>query len=299
MLWYEIILSLLAIVSLLFIVWKYVSKFPLAARVDLGELPEEKQQSVKQVMLERRLQRKVRERLRKVKVIVSPWWKMLKNIAYNIYQALLEYERNVRAKRLQAKSAVEVGNNSLQQRVELLLSEAEEEMKKDNLLEAEKKLIEVVTLDPKNVKAFAGLGEIYINQRKYKEARETFLYLLKISGADADFYDKLGQIAQAEGKLQEAESHYLKSVDINSQNANFLYHLAEVYQLEGEYDKAVVYLKKTLSLEPNNPRYLDSLLKVSIIRKDKITAKEIFDKLKEVNSENKKLSEFREQIDNL
>ncbi len=69
--------------------------------------------------------------------------------------------------------------------------------------------------------------------------------------------------------------------------------------MENEYDQAVEYFEKALALEPKNPKYLDALLNISIIRKDKVRAGQILNVLKEVNPENNKISEWREQIERL
>jgi hypothetical protein len=54
--------------------------------------------------------------------------------------------------------------------------------------------------------------------------------------------------------------------------------------------------RKALEIEPNNPRYLDTILEISIIKKDKVLANETYKRLKEVNPENQKLAEIKEEI---
>jgi len=55
-------------------------------------------------------------------------------------------------------------------------------------------------------------------------------------------------------------------------------------------------IKRSLEKHPNNPRYLDTMIEISIINKDKISALEAFDKLKEANPDNKKLEEWKKEI---
>ena len=55
-------------------------------------------------------------------------------------------------------------------------------------------------------------------------------------------------------------------------------------------------LRQALKIEPKNPRYLDTLLEISIIRKDRVTAVLIFDTLAEVDSSNANLANYQEQI---
>ncbi len=299
MVWYEIFFLLLAIGSGLGIVYFFVKKFPLAARIDPSQLIETKQQAIKKSMLEQRLRRILLDSTKIWRAKSKVLLKALKNILISLYHDLLEKEKQLINKRRQAKSAAVVGMNSLQQRLESLLIQAEEHIKKDEWSEAEKKYLEIISLDPKNIKAFEGLGDIYLELKKYDEAKEVYEYLLKLSTAEAYFHDKLGQVAKAQGHLQEAESQFRLSVETNNQNANYLYNLAEVFVLEGEYDQAVVYFEKALGLEPKNPKYLDALLNISIIRKDKVRAGQILNILAEVNPENKKIPEWQEQIESI
>ncbi len=299
MLWYEIIFLIIAAFCFAGIVYFLVKKFPLAARVDIANLAETKQQEIKKNMLEQRLRRLLLERTKIWRTKVQALLKVLKNILLGLYHDLLEKEKQLLNKRRQSKSAAVVGMNSLQQRLSDLLIAAQEHMKKDEFVEAERKFLEIISLDPKNIDAFEGLGDIYVELKKYNEAKEVFKFLLRLSNAEAYFHNKLGQVARAQGHLQEAEAQFRLSVETSNQNANYLYNLADVFVMENEYDQAVEYFEKALALEPKNPKYLDALLNISIIRKDKVRAGQILNVLKEVNPENNKISEWREQIESL
>jgi len=299
MTWYEIILLIISGISLAVVLYRLVTKFPLAARVDVASLPETKQQTVKKSMLEQRLRRLVMENTKEIRVKSGEILKVLKNILVALYHDLLEKEKQLMNKRRQARSAALVGERSLQQRLENLLSEAQIHFKQDEYTEAEKKFLEVISLDPKNAEAFEGLGDMYQMLRKYNEAKEVFTYLLKLTSAQAYFHDKLGRVAKAQGHLQEAESQFRLSIEMNNQNASYLSDLAEVYEMEEEYDRAAEYLEQAVVIEPHNPKYLDALLNISIIRKDKVRSLQIFNILSQVNPENQKLVDWKEQIESI
>jgi len=48
------------------------------------------------------------------------------------------------------------------------------------LSEAEKKFIEIISLDPKNLKAYKGLGQVYLELKEYKQAEQTFMFVLQL-----------------------------------------------------------------------------------------------------------------------
>jgi len=299
MTWYEIILLIISVSALALLAWRYLLKFPLVARVDADNLPATKQQQTKKNILDQRLRRLFSNKTVNIRQRAKSIIQLLRSLLTGLYHDLLNKERELKAKRMQARTVTAVGQSSLAERIKNLIDEAQELYRQDNLVEAEKRYLEIISLDPKNVPAFEGLGDLYLQQRKYQEARETFDYLLRLTDAEAHFYDKLGQVAKAQGRLQEAEAQFIKSVELNNQNAGYLFDLAEVYRLEGEYDKTADYLKQALAIEPNNPKYLDALLEISIIRKDKAVASEVLLRFMEANPDNQKISEFKQKIEEM
>ncbi|MCX6798366.1 MAG: tetratricopeptide repeat protein, partial [Candidatus Falkowbacteria bacterium] len=101
------------------------------------------------------------------------------------------------------------------------------------------------------------------------------------------------------GDLNGARDEYLKSINLNKQNAQTHFSLASVYQALGKWPEAIRSLKKALKIEPANPKYLDTMLEISIIIKDKVLALDAYQKLIKTNPENKKIAEFKKQIDEL
>ena len=75
--------------------------------------------------------------------------------------------------------------------------------------------------------------------------------------------------------------------------------LAEVYRELEEEEKALQTAQRALLLAPNNPKILDFLINISIIMSDKELAADYLGRLKEINPENQKITEFMERLDNL
>jgi protein O-GlcNAc transferase len=164
--------------------------------------------------------------------------------------------------------------------------------------EAEKKYIEIISLEPKNVEAYRGLGNLYFIQNNYEDAKQTFNHVLKINKEDDMAYAKLGAIAAESGDLKDAKDSYLQSINIQNKAIHF-FELAEVcYKLE-EYADATKNLEKALEIEPNNPKYLDILITVCIAAKNKAKAADVLDRLNEVNPDNQKIEEFAAEIKEL
>ncbi|NQU99574.1 MAG: tetratricopeptide repeat protein [Parcubacteria group bacterium] len=75
-----------------------------------------------------------------------------------------------------------------------LLEEAAEELGSGNYKEAESNYIKVVTIDPKNTRAYKGLGKIYRKQDNKKDAIASFEQVLKIDPNDSETIEELEKL---------------------------------------------------------------------------------------------------------
>lgn len=288
---YNIIPLILILICGLVIIYVITRKFPALANLDLSTIPQEKEARVKQQILQSRLKRKVNKwilvgnkLLYPLRIKIGRWIKTL----YDKLRVLKEnYQKESRA--------ATKGDAAVNE----LFSEAEELIKKEEYEEAERKYIQAISIDSKNIKAFKLLGELYLVAKKLPEAKETFEHVLKLTAEDADVYAHLAEIAQAKGNLEKAKSNYLQSIELNNAKSQNYYNLADVYRAMNNNKEALNSIKEALKIEPNNPKYLDTMVNLSIITKEKADAWEAYKKLKEINPENKKLSEMKKQIDDL
>ena len=285
---YNIIPLLLILISLSVIIVIVSRKFSVLAALDVASIPAEKEAKFKERIISNRLKRNIVKYWSKASQVLAP----LGRLAGNYLKSRLR-------KLYQAKNVYQAGEKiDSPKTIDQLFSQAEELKKSDDMDEAEKKYIEIIGLDSKNIKAFKELGRIYFEKKEFEEAKQTFEHILKLK-EDEDIYENLAQIAKEKGDLNEARDEYLKSININKQNAQTHFSLAEVYQAMGKMTEAARTLKKALRIEPANPRYLDTMLEISIIIKDKALALYTYQKLLKANPENNKLEKFKRQINEL
>ena len=255
---YNIIPLLLILISLSVIIVIVSRKFSVLAALDVASIPAEKEAKFKERIISNRLKRNIIKYWAKASRALTPLGRLaggyLKSRLHKLYQAKNVYQANQRVD----------GPETINQ----LFSQAEELKKRDDLDSAEKKYIEIIGLDSKNIKAFKELGRVYFEKKEFEEAKQTFEHILKLKEDDEDIYD-------------------------------IHFSLAEVYRAMGKLPEAARALKKALKIEPLNPRYLDIMLEISIIIKDKALALDTYEKLLKANPENNKLEEFKRQIDEL
>ncbi len=262
---YNIIPLILILISLSVIIAIAVKKFSVLANLDTENIQAEKEAKFKERIISSRLKRNFFKWSAKLMKTIRPVGDAAGKFFKWIYKKLHELKEDY-----QSEETV-LSEDGIKQKIKALFDEAEAFKKQDNLIEAEKKHIEIIGLDGRNIKAFDALARLYFERKEYKEAKQTFEHVLKLK-EDGEETDQLPQT---------------------------YFDLALVCEATGNLDEAMGNLGKALKLEPNNPRYLDIMLKISIINKDKVSALEAYNKLAEVNPDNQKLVEFKAQIDEL
>ncbi len=149
--------------------------------------------------------------------------------------------------------------------IKRMLEEAAELVREDKFGAAEKRYVEIISHDSKNVKAYEELGRLYIKIKQPAQARETFSFILNFQPADASVLVSLGEIALEEEDLR----------------------------------TALDYFEQAIELRPKNPKYLDFMINAALDLEEVEPARRGIDQLTKVNPENKKLEEFEERIKGL
>ena len=267
-----------------------IRKFPVLARVDINTIKKEKEDDFKEQILKKRFKRAIKKNSAKILEFLEPVTKIISNWVRDGYEKLHELRAEYKKK---SEHQEELSDHKREELVATLLSASEELIKKEAYKQAEEKLIEVISLDNKNTTAFKNLGRVYVKLGSLEEARETFEYLVKVRKEEFNAYKK--SLVGTDKTNEEV----FKIFNAESQFSQAYFDLANVYQELEKYPEAIKNLKKALEIEPNNPRYLDTIMEISIIIKDKITALDAYKKLKEANPDNQKLAEFKDAIDAL
>lgn len=292
----DIILIVIAVLSLAYILWLVVRKFPRLKNVNVDDLPEIKAQRQKDEILKGRLGRFWQDIFDRVDDYATPAKEKVNGFFGQYYDKLKNAEQELRRKGHQrlttAVDKLQTAND--------LLTEAKQYINQEEYQKAEDALVDVLSFDEHNVDAYKLLAEVYRLKKEYVQAKETLEYLLKLThDEDASVYYSLADIAKERGNLKQAEEDYIKSISLSSDNDQYFLSLAEVYLDLEENEKAFEVAQNALVLSPRNPKVLDFLINTSIIMQDKELATQYLDKLKEVNPENNKITDFLEQIDNI
>lgn len=254
---FDIIPLAIIVLSLAGIIFVIVRKFPVLAAINVETIKSEQEAAKKEKIIASRLERKIIDFGKLLYKILLPIGRGARNLFLKIYAKALAMEKKYAKKKEKPAAPVDAD-----QEIKTLFFEAEDCLKTGKLEEGEQKCIGIIALDHKNIDAYKKLGQIYLEQKNYDNAYQTFSHILKLKPDDVETLLDLGALCKERGENEVALANFRRAVE----------------------------------LEPASPKNLDFLIEMSIIVKNKDLAEETLGKLKEVNPENQKLAEFEERI---
>ena len=294
----DIIVITIAFISLIVVLFIVFRKSPVLSVIDPHKVPEAKENKIKNGLIETRLKRRLGDINLKLKGNVGPIYKKIEEKTASWYHKLMVLEKKYHEEIKKAPITLEEKDEQ-GQKIKELLKEAEELVSREDCQVAEKRCIEVLALDPKNIDAYHLLGDIYLEMKDFEHAKEIFKFLIKINAKDDRAFSGLGNIATSLGDLREAREDLKHSIDLNNKISSYHLNLARVYQAMGDNENTIKCCQEALALEPNSPKNINLLLSVCLETKNKGLAIRTYDRLKKANPENQKLNEIKKQIDDL
>ena len=239
-----IILFLIAVSIIALVV---VRKLPQLASLHIEESSREKLKQLKKSLIVSRMIRKL-EAVKK-KVIAPETWQRVQYIVRQSYTRLKMLEEKYRANTADAK-------------IKILLKRGLANIVDDPEL-AEQCFLDVITLDPRNLDAYEGLSQIYLERKNMHEAQEIAEFLIKINPAA---------------------------------RVRYFFELAQKFLQIGDGAEAWKYALQSVNIEPANPKYLDFIIELAILQGSTQDGREYLERLRGVNPENAKLTDFEERL---
>ncbi len=145
------------------------------------------------------------------------------------------------------------------------LDEAAVLAREEEWAQAEKKYIEIISLNPKEVKAYEHLGRLYTKTGQFDQADQCLRFAAKLRPDDASVRASLG----------------------------------ELYMGNGQWTQALEELSLAIEKRPGNAKYLDRYIETAIALKNIEKANRALGQLKESNPENQKIMEFEARLEEI
>ena len=117
--------------------------------------------------------------------------------------------------------------------------------------------------DPSSAEALYGLGSVYLQRQKTKEARESFERALKLQasypGTIPNAWNNLGILSAREGEAAAAIDFFQRALQIDPAHLIALVNLGNAYRQQKEWDEAKKVLQRAFEVEPDDPEVNYSL----------------------------------------
>jgi arylsulfatase A-like enzyme/Tfp pilus assembly protein PilF len=120
--------------------------------------------------------------------------------------------------------------------------------------EAEKILLELIAITPRNVSAINVLGLMAIKQGDHEKALHYYQQSLAVDGTQFRVYSVLGAVALTDGDLGTAEKYVHRSLELNPHFVEAMATLGFIESLKGHDVQAEAWYRKGIALDPTFPR---------------------------------------------
>jgi tetratricopeptide (TPR) repeat protein len=280
--WFYIVAIIIVIASLSGIGVIVGKKFPQLTLIDTEALPLERDAKKKKEIMHERVSRMTGSFGRRLSGGLTRGFNRVQERFRESYRKLLVLEQRYRTQKplTPEENAAKIAS---------LFVQAVEFRKAAEYGNAEKRYIEVLSIDRKNHDAYWGLGELYLEAKRYDQAKETFAYLVRM-------LRKTARCTHGEAGAAPADRPCEASASAHSDIATGWFETGMAAQAAGDLHEARKAFERSVAFEPANPRHLDLLLDACILEGDKLRAAEVLQQLRAANPENNKLEAFAERV---
>jgi len=163
--------------------------------------------------------------------------------------------------------------------VEFFLHQAEASLSREDYLDAERQFIKVIEKDPKSEAAYAGLGKLYLAQRKFDEAAQTYNFLVKHHPTNDGYHSSLGQIYHGQKLYDKAAVAYERAIELAPANSKRYINLGLTLEAQKHLEEAILNYRKAVEMEKDNPQFLLVLSEALLKKGEKEQAEAVLEQI--------------------
>ncbi len=290
--WISLSLAVIALIVIGVTLFRHWREIRL---INPDSIKEERERRKREELIMQRFERMKSDRIGPIVMLLKRGVIAVKTVFHAAYIRLIRLEKYYN----QAKSPFSFITPSSKERIKVLLDEARSLQRDLKWADAEKRYIDVLAMDARNWDAYKGLGSIYLKQKLYPQAKETFEFLLKVKKADDICYASLADIAEAEENWAVAEDMRKKAVEFQPRLPNRQAELAQYYLDRKMTQKAWPFAKRAHELDPKSAKYLEISLETAILLGDRLEAQRRYDKLRLLSEDRQKMQAIKDKIEGM
>jgi len=292
LLWISGGIGIIALVIAFVIVFRHWKEIRL---LDPESIQDEQVRKKQKQILQNRFERVKTSSIHPVRTVFSRIAFILKKTFHAGYIKLIRIDRFYK----QAKKPFAHVGPSDKDKMKGLLDEARSLVRDEKWANAEKRFLEVLTLDQRNADAYKGLASLYLKQKMYQQAKETYEFLRKGGNADDAVYAGLAEIAAVNGDNKRAEEMYVKAIEARPKLANRHGELAAFYLRNKQPAKAWKPADEAARLEPRSVKFLELALESSIQVGNIPFAQKKYDALRFLQKDRQALHAWKDRLEKI
>ncbi|HEX9502746.1 MAG TPA: tetratricopeptide repeat protein [Patescibacteria group bacterium] len=141
--------------------------------------------------------------------------------------------------------------------------------------------------NPHDREAYEALGRLYLQNKNYADAVQTYEYLVKLDPTRDIYYSNLGMSHYSLKEYQKAKEAYEKALSINSKIPTRWVNLGLCFEALEDYTKAVKALSSAVQLDKLNVNYLSLLADAYVKLENYVRAEEVLEQILALEPGNK------------
>lgn len=144
---------------------------------------------------------------------------------------------------------------------------------------AEQLYLNAIKNDPNNQQAYEGLGRLYLQEKNFKEAAETFKFLTRLDPRRDTYWSNLGLSLYSIQQYKEASSAYEKALQINGKVPARWVNISMCYEQIQDLPRVIKALNQAVNLDRRNINYLQLLADAYMKVQNKVRAEEVLEQV--------------------
>lgn len=278
------IISILVTIVCLAVILSIIGKYWQALNsIDLESLPSERDARTKKKIVSERLRRQYHHVRARVGTTAEPLTALVRERTRRMRDAFSDTLDSLRRQKRGTHEHEHDDELPRTARIDRALAAAEQLSAAAEFEEAEKRYIDIIAQDAKNLKSYEGLSRIYVRQKEWASAQEVLEFLC----------------TNARERVKNTIDDPAQQSMLEMQLAEWLEELSGVYLMREQRDSAERTMREAVEIQPQNPKFLDASLEMYIMLGKRREARAALSCLRDTNPENQKLSEFEARINNL
>lgn len=149
-----------------------------------------------------------------------------------------------------AKKAIKLGLDQHPTSINLRIFKVEIYVFEDKLLEADKLLNELYSLDPMNEEIFIQKANVFSKKDDHEQAIKVLKKALELTDDVVDLYSLIGMEYLFLDKFEEAKEFFMKCLDEDLEDYSSLYNIIYCFEFLNQTEEAIVYLNEFLDKNP-------------------------------------------------